>query len=597
MNELNSNTALPDFSHFSIHAAKAQILRLIESATTAKQSAYQVPATWEDFYWPLENAIETLSSAWGIMSHLNAVNDSPPMRQAYESLLSPITTFYTDLSLDSKLFQQYKKLESNLNQATQSSAIQKSIVEKTLRDFRLSGSELIGQQRQRFAQIQERLAQLGQQFSKNVLDATNAYTEQITDVKLLQGLPQDVIEAARAAAATLEKEGWILNLRMPCYLPVMQYADNRELRERFYRAYVTRASELGPPEQNNQPVMNEILALRQEQANLLGFKDFAALSLETKMAKDHQEVIHFLEQLGNRAKPFAQADLKQVTDFAQIGTLQPWDIPYYSEKLKEQRYAFSEHEVKQYFQAEQVLNGLFELVQRLFSAKILPEQGSTWDEAVKLFRIERSGQLIGQFYVDLYARENKRGGAWMDSARGRKQRSQQVQTPIAYLVCNFMPPAQGKPGLLTHDQVITLFHEMGHGLHHLLTQVDELAAAGISGVEWDAVELPSQFMENFCWDYQVIKDLSAHVDTKESLPLALFEKMQRAKHFQSGLQTVRQLEFGLFDMGIHSNSAAISVQQVLDAVRQKVAVIPAVPFNRFQTSFSHIFAGGYAAGY
>ncbi len=595
MSNLNT-TALPDFSQFSIDAASDKIHRLINTAQAAVKAAHNHTPSWEAFYWPLETAIEDLSKEWGMMSHLNGVADSEPLRRAYEALLGPVTQFFTETALDPQLFAQYKALQQHLQQSG-GTPLQLQIVEKALRDFRLGGAELVSPHRERFAQIQERMANLGQSFSKNVLDATNQFTEHVTDLALLDGLPQDVIDAAAMEAKNQQKKGWLLTLRIPCYLPIQQYATNRALRERFYRAYVTRASELGATELNNQPIIEEMLSLRQEQAALLGFEHFAALSLATKMASNVDQVQAFLEQLGSRAKPHALKDLAEVKRFSKTQDLQPWDIPFYSEQLKEQRYAFSEQEAKPYFQAPKVLNGLFKLIERLFGAQIIADTGSTWDQHVTIFRVQRNQRLVGQFYVDLYARGNKRGGAWMDAYSGRKQHGAHLQTPIAYLVCNFMPPVGDQPGLLTHDEVITLFHEMGHGLHHLLTQVDELAVSGINGVEWDAVELPSQFMENFCWDYDVIAQLSEHVQTKAPLPRDLFDKMLKAKHFQSGLQTARQLEFALFDMVIHSSPLPFDVQDKLNQVRSKVAVITPPPFNRFQTSFSHIFAGGYAAGY
>jgi oligopeptidase A len=592
---------LPNFAAFSIDDAKQNIEQLLAQARAAQQAAYAEKPTWEAFYWPLEAAIESLSKQWGLLSHLNAVADSPQLREVYEDLLGPVTQFYTELALDESLFKQYKAL--SIEQTTKSDPLRFRIVENTLRDFRLGGAELVGAQRERFAQIQERAAQLAQQFSKNVLDATNAFTEHVTDSAVLAGLPQDVVDAAALEAKNKNLSGWLLTFRMPCYLPIQQYADNRSLRERFYRAYVTRASDQGPNQLNNLPVIDEILALRLEQAQLLGFENYAQLSLATKMANDSAQVNQFLEQLAARAKPHAQADLKQLAVFAGMSDLQPWDIPYYSEKLKEQRYSFSELEVKNYFQAPRVLDGLFKLVKKLFGAQIRvdpthnADKGGSWDPSVMVCSVTLAERVIGHFYVDLYARSNKRGGAWMDAYRGRKAHQQITQTPIAYLVCNFMAPAHRQPGLLTHDEVITLFHEMGHGLHHLLTQVDELAVAGINGVEWDAVELPSQFMENFCWDYEVVKQLSAHIQTQEPLPRPLFEKMQRAKNFQSGLQTVRQLEFGLFDMALHSASSKVDVTDTINHVRQKVAVIAPPSYNRFEAGFSHIFAGGYAAGY
>ena len=483
------------------------------------------------------------------------------------------------------------------------------IVQNAMRDFRLGGAELAVAQKTRFAEIQEQQAALSTRFSENVLDATNAYTLLIEDESRLAGLPNDVKEAARAAAEKENKPGYQFTLQFPSYFPLLQYADDRRLRETIYRASVTKASELGAsPAWDNSANIDAILALRREEAALLGYPNFAAVSLVPKMAETPEQVIAFLHDLARRAKPFAEKDLAELRAFAasELGleTLRSWDLSYASEKLRERRFAFSEQELKQYFPEPNVVAGLFRLIESLFSVSISTDSASVWHPDVKFFRIERDGALIGQFYLDLYARAGKRGGAWMDDARGRRVRKGRVQTPVAYLTCNFTPPAVvdgvARPALLTHDDLITLFHEFGHGLHHMLTAVDELSVSGISGVEWDAVELPSQFMENFCWEWDVLQKMTCHADTGQTLPRTLFDKMTAAKNFQSGMQTLRQVEFSLFDMHLHYDfeaGHALSVQQLIDRIRSEVAVTSPPPFNRFQNSFSHIFAGGYAAGY
>jgi len=453
--------------------------------------------------------------------------------------------------------------------------------------------------------VSERLAQLSSKFNDNLLDATNAFELIIQDRAKLSGVPDDALEAAHRAAAEVSKAGWKFTLQMPSYLPVMQYADNRDLRERLYRAYATRAAEFGNPAWDNTALISEILKLRYEQAQLLGFKTFSELSLEPKMADTPEHVLGFLEELAMRAKPYAERDLAELKEFAakQLGLaeLQPWDVAYGSEKLRVARYSFSDQEVKQYFPEQQVLAGMFSVVETLYGLSIAADEAPRWHEDVRFFSIRNAdGELVGQFYLDLYARPSKRGGAWMDDAITRRRKAAGIQTPVAYLNCNFSAPVSGRPAMFTHDEVITLFHEFGHGLHHLLTRVDVLGVSGINGVEWDAVELPSQFMENFCWEWDVLKDMTRHIDSGQTLPRALFEKMVAAKNFLSGMQTVRQLEFALFDMHLHHDFDPADTKtplDLLDEVRSRVAVIFPPTYNRFPHGFSHIFGGGYAAGY
>jgi oligopeptidase A len=600
-------SGLPRFQDFHPdHVAPAIEVLLAEAkASLDNVCAADTTVSWQTVVEPLEAATERLSRAWGVVGHLNAVADSESLREAYNAQLPKVTQFWTELGQDTRLHTRYKSLRASKEFESLSPA-QQRIIDNALRDFRLGGAELVSPARERFAEIQERHAALTQKFSENLLDATNAFSLFIEDEAQLDGLPQDVREAARAEAQAENRSGWKFTLRMPSYLPVMQYARSRSLREQMYRAYVTRASEFGQAELNNADLIPELLGLRHEEASLLGFPHFAQVSLEPKMARSPEEVIAFLRDLSKRARPFADRDLRELHEFARqslgLEQLEAWDLAWASELLKESRYAFSEQQVKQYFQAPKVLAGMFSLVERLFSLRITQENGvQTWDPEVKLYRIERDGTLVGQFYIDLYARANKRGGAWMDDARGRKRIAESIQTPVAYLNCNFQPPVGERPATLMHDDVITLFHEFGHGLHHLLTEVDELAVSGINGVEWDAVELPSQFMENFCWEWHVVQAMSAHADTGEALPRDLFERMLAARNFQAGMQTLRQVEFALFDMLLHRSSpaaqSASEVQSLLDSVRREVSVVIPPTYNRFQNSFSHIFAGGYAAGY
>ena len=608
-NALLDLSGLPPFDQIQIAQIAPAIDQLIITARAAVKQAETAQATWADFYLPLEQATEALARTWGIVGHLNGVADSPELREAYELKLPDVTAFWTELGQNKILFNQYQSIKAGPDFDHLPKARQK-IIDNALRDFVLSGAALESPARERYAAVQDEMASAAQEFSKHVLDATNAFSLTITDPTELAGIPEDVLEAAKQQAQAAGVEGWQLNLRMPCYLPVMQYAESSALRRTLYEAYVTRASDLGAPAQDNTQVIDQILRLRSEEAALLGYSAYADVSLASKMAREPATVIGFLRDMAAKAKPFALRDMEELQQYAKqhlsIAILNPWDVLFASEKLKEARYAFSDLELKQYFPVPSVLTGLFSLISKLFDVTVSADQAATWHPDVQFFKVEKRGTLIGQFYLDLYARPTKRGGAWMDDARGRCIKGNSVQTPVAYLTCNFMAPAPGKVSLLTHDEVITLFHETGHGLHHLLTCVEDLAVSGINGVEWDAVELPSQFMENFCWDWQVLQSMTQHVQTLEKLPKALFEKMISAKNFQSGMACVRQLEFSLFDMLIHSGAAAssanapgkpVNVQSVLDAVRSEVAVIKAAEFNRFQTSFSHIFAGGYAAGY
>jgi len=581
-------------------------------AVVAQLEAPQLEVTWDNFVAPLEDATELLGRAWGIVSHLNNVVDTPELRAAYNENQPKITEFWTALSQNEAMFAKYKTLRASAQFAALSAPRQR-IIDNEIRDFRMGGAELPEAQKERFADIQEEHAATSTRFSENVLDATNDYKLLVADVSELAGVPDDVVQAARAAAEKDGKAGYQFTLHFPSYFPLLQFADQRALRETIYRANVTKASELGvdfseKDKWDNSANIVTLLKLRDEEAKLLGYKNFAEVSLVPKMAQSPEHVIGFLEDLARRARPYAEQDLAELRAFAKdelgIDTLEAWDMPYASEKLQERRYAFSAQEVKRYFPEHKVIDGLFRLVQTLFSVSIAPDTSGTWHPDVRFYRIEKDGRLIGQFYLDLYARSGKSGGAWMDDARGRRLKAGALQTPVAYLTCNFTAPAvvdgKAQPSLFTHDEVITLFHEFGHGLHHMLTEIDEIGVSGISGVEWDAVELPSQFMENFCWEWEVLSHMTAHVSTGEALPRALYDKMLAAKNFQSGLQMLRHVEFSLHDMHLHYDydpSGAKSVQEVIDEVRREVAVVMPPAFNRFQHSFSHIFAGGYSAGY
>jgi oligopeptidase A len=628
-NPLLDFSGLPRFTAFRPEHVTPAIDTLLRQARSAvdKAEAATTSATWADFVSPLELATEQLGRAWGMVGHLNGVADTPELRAVFNENLPRVTEFWTALGQNEALFAKYKALSQSAEFA-QMSPPRRKIVTNALRDFRLGGAELVSPARERYAEIQEQQAALSQKFGENVLDATNAFTLDISDEATLAGLPDDALAAARQEAERAGVAGWRFTLQFPSYFPVMQYASDRTLRETLYRAYVTRASSAGNPTLDNTAIIDQTLSLRAEEARLLGYASFAEVSLVSKMADSPGQVIGFLRDLAVRAKPSAHRDMAELRSFAAdnlgLDSLSSWDMAFASERLKEARFAFSDNEVKQYFQLPRVLEGLFGLIGRLFDVRISRDTAEVWHADVGFFRIERAGQLIGQFYLDMFSRPSKRPGAWMDDARGRKLISTGLQTPVAYLTCNVQGPVGAQPALLSHDDVITLFHEFGHGLHHMLTRVDELGVSGISGVEWDAVELPSQFMENFCWEWDIVAAMTAHVDTQAPLPRALFDKMVAARNFQSGLQTLRQVEFALFDMRLHSEwdgvaspttplsatsattaaasaevrrAAGAAVQSLLDEVRQEVAVVTPPEFNRFQNSFSHIFAGGYAAGY
>jgi oligopeptidase A len=605
MNPLLDFTGLPRYTEVRPeHVTPAIDQLLAENRALVERLAADAAPTWDGFAQPLEDANERLARAWGQVSHLHSVMDSPELREAYNENLPKITQYYAELSQHEGLYRKFKALAASTEYAGLSAA-RRRIVDNELRDFRLGGAELPPAQKARFKAIQEELARLSAKFEENLLDATNAWTKTVEDEAQLEGVPEDVKQMFAEMARADGKQGWKLTLQAPSFLPVMQFCANRALREEMYRAYVTRASEFGPAELDNTPLITQIVRLRREAAQLLGYPDYAHVSLVPKMAQTPAEVLDFLNELARRAKPYAERDMAELREYAAkeltLPDLQAWDVAYASEKLRQARYAFSEQEVKQYFPEPRVLAGLFRLIETLYGLEIRASEAPVWHESVKFFDIrDRTGELIGQFYLDLYARESKRGGAWMDDAITRRRTRDGIQTPVAYLNCNFPPPVGGRPSLLTHDEVITLFHEFGHGLHHLLTRMEDLGVSGINGVEWDAVELPSQFMENFCWEWEVLKHMTAHVDTGEPLPRALFDKMLAAKNFQAGMQTVRQIEFALFDMHLHHDydpAGGKGVLDLLDDIRRRVAVVFPPEYNRFPNTFSHIFAGGYAAGY
>jgi oligopeptidase A len=606
MNPLLDTTALPRFAEIKpehvtpavdqvLAENRALIVRLLEDGAQPD---------WDNLMRPLEDANERLSRVWGPIGHLNAVMNSPALREVYNANLPKVTQYFAELGQNLELFNKVKALRASPVFETLSAA-RKRIVENDLRDFRLGGAELADAQKTRFLAIQEEHSSLSSRFSDNLLDATNAFERLVASEADLSGLPEDALHAARDAAEAAGKPGWLFTLKAPSYLPLMQFADNRALREEMYRAYSTRAAEFGKPELDNTPLMAQLLRLRAEEAALLDFGNAAELSLATKMAETPQQVLNFLRELAQRARPFGEKDLAELRNFSRnelgLAELNAWDVAYASEKLRERRYAFSEQEVKQYFPEDAVLAGMFRVTETLFGVSLRASTAPVWHETVRFFDIlDRDGKLVGQFYLDLYARASKRGGAWMDDAVTRRRKDGGIQTPVAYLNCNFSAPVGGKPAVFTHDEVITLFHEFGHGLHHLLTKVEDLAVSGINGVEWDAVELPSQFMENFCWEWSVLLGMTRHVDSGATLPRELFDKMLAAKNFQSGLATLRQIEFALFDMRLHSDfdpNADKTVLELLNEVRQEVAVLIPPAFNRFPNSFSHIFAGGYSAGY
>jgi oligopeptidase A len=609
MNPLLDFSGLPRFDTIRPeHVGPAIDTLLAEAEAAVKHAETVSPVTWDSFVVPLDDATEKLWRAWGQVNHLQGVLNSPELRKAYNDNLPRITRFSSAIGQNLALFSQYRALAEATDPATLDAARAKTL-DNALRDFRLGGAELPDAQKARFAAVREELASLSAKFSENVLDATDEYEFWIKDKQHLSGLPAEVIAACRAAAKAEGEPGWKFTLQMPCYLPVLTYADDRPLRETLYRAYAVRASETGDEKLDNSPLIGKILALRTELAQLLGFASYGEYSLATKMAQSPAEVMDFLRDLARRALPHAKQDRAELEAFARdelgMDTVEPWDVAYVSEKLKQARYSFSAQEVKQYFTEDAVLGGLFGVIKSLYGVDVVADTAPVWHPDVRFYRLQNAdGALVGQFYLDLYAREGKRGGAWMDDCRNRRDRAdggqaRAVQTPLVYLVCNFGKGVDGTPATFTHNDVTTLFHEMGHGLHQLLTEVGELSVAGINGVEWDAVELPSQFMENFCWEWERVQGMTRHVQSGEPLPRALFDRMVAARNFQSGMQTVRQLEFALFDMELHSrfDPTQDSVLALLERVRDEVAVNRPPAWHRFPHSFSHIFAGGYGAGY
>ena len=569
----------------------------------------QVAAEYQALSQALDVPVERLMSAWGHVSHLQSVADTPALRAAHAENLPRIIDFSTRLGADARLYAKTKAVAESPS-ASHLDAAQRKVLSDALRDFVLGGAELHGQARERYGAIQDRAGALSQQFGDHVLDATDAFALDATEAQL-EGVPEDVRQAARAAAQAEGRPGCKLTLQSPCLSPVMQFATDRALRETLYRADATRASEFGPPAWDNGPLMRELLELRAEEAALLSYDSYAELALVAKMARTPAEVLAFVRDLARRARPHAERELAQMSEFAArelaLPEPQAWDRPFVAERLKQSLFSFSSQEVKQYFTLPRVLQGLFRLVETLFGVAIREDRAPVWHDSVRYYNVWRPSQTAGDaavlpiaaFYLDLHSRAGKQAGAWMDDSRGRWRRpGGALQLPVAHLVCNFAPPVGDKPALLTHSDLITLFHEFGHGLHHMLTQVDELAVSGISGVEGDAVELPSQFLENFCWEWEVLQRLSCHVDTGEPLPRALYDKMLAARHFQGGLRLLRQCEFALFDMRLHAEpGTAAHVQQVADEVNAELQPMPAPAFLRYPHTFGHLFNGGYAAGY
>ena len=565
----------------------------------------QTHTDWANTVEKLTDITERVGRIWSVVSHLNSVVDTPELRAVYNELMPEITIFFTEIGQDIELYNRFKIIKNSAEFNTLSPA-QQTKLNHDLRDFVLSGAELPPEQQAELAQLQTEGAQLGAKFAQNIQDATDAFGIYFDDAAPLAGIPEDSIAMFAAAAQSEGKTGYKIGLQIPHYLAVIQYADNRELREQIYRAYVTRASELSDEGKfDNTANVEQTLANALKTAKLLGFKTYAELSLATKMADTPEQVLNFLHDLARRAKPFAEKDFAEIKAFAReslnIEDPQSWDLSYAAEKLRQAKYAFSETEVKKYFPISKVLAGLFAQIKKLYGIELAEKTVPVWHKDVRYFELKQDGQTIGGVYMDLYAREGKRGGAWMDGYKGRRRFADgTLQLPTAYLVCNFTPPVGDKEARLSHDEIITLFHETGHGLHHLLTQVDEVGVSGINGVEWDAVELPSQFMENFVWEYDVLAQMSSHEETGAVLPKELFDKMHAAKNFQRGMFLVRQMEFALFDMEIYHQEDEGRLKewpQILDKVRQEVAVTQPPAYNRFALSFSHIFAGGYAAGY
>ena len=608
-NPLLGLTGLPPFSSIRPEHVEPALDALLAEcrATVARALADNSTYTWANLVQPIEDVEDKLSRAWSPVGHMNSVVNSEALRAAYNACLPKLSEYGTEMGQNEALYQAYRQIADGPEYARLDTA-QRKIVDNALRDFKLSGIALPPAQRERYKAVMQELSSLHAKFEENLLDATNAWNIRITDPARLAGLPDSAVALAKQTAEREGQEGWVFNLEYPSYYPVLTYADDRALRRELYTAYVTRASDEGPHagQWDNGPIMEQILALRHEAAQLLGFANYAERSIATKMAQSTDQVMQFLTDLAERSLPRARADLDEVRAFARdhhgAGDLESWDIPYYSEKLRQHKYAISQEELKPYFPETRVLPGMFAVVNRLYGLDIAEVQGvDTWHPDVRFYEIkDADGRLRGRFYLDLYARPHKRGGAWMDDCIARRMTADGLQTPVAYLTCNFSPPIGKNPALFTHDEVITLFHEFGHGLHHMLTRVDYAGVSGINGVAWDAVELPSQFMENWCWEREALDLIAGHYQTGEPLPEQLYERMQAAKNFQSAMQMVRQLEFSIFDFRLHRDydpARGGRVYDILDEVRQQVAVVRPPSFNRFPHSFSHIFAGGYAAGY
>jgi oligopeptidase A len=600
---------LPPYQHIKPEHVQPAIDTVLADNREAlsKLLAANKTYTWDTLLQPLEDLQDKINHAWSPVSHLNAVINSEALREAHNACLPKLSEYGTELGQNRPLFEAYQAMANSVEFNDLDTAQQK-VINDALRDFRLCGVDLPEDKKARYKEIQQTLSSLTSKFSDNVLDATQGWKKHITDAQQLQGLPDSAMAMAKQTAEAQNQSGWILSLEFPSYFAVMTYADDRDLRKEMHDAYVSRASDQGPNagQWDNSQLMEDILALRHEKAQLLGYENFAELSLATKMAPDTDSVVRFLKELAAKSKPIAQQEFAELQTFATnelgITDVQPWDVLYVSEKLRQNTYAISQEELKAYFPEPKVVSGLFNIVNRLYGLHIREVPGvETWHKDVRFYEIkDQQGKLRGQFFLDLYARPNKRGGAWMAECLCRRKTATGIQTPVAYLTCNFTPPVGDDPALFTHYEVNTLFHEFGHGLHHMLTQVDYMEVSGINGVAWDAVELPSQFMENWCWEKDALDLIAGHYQTGESLPEALRQRLLAAKNFQSAMQMVRQLEFALFDFRLHREydpQQGGRVQQILDEVRQEVAVITPAPYNRFQHSFSHIFAGGYAAGY
>ena len=608
-NPLLELDGLPPFSKIKPEHVKPAITELLDESRRQVEQLLQENNhySWNNLVDPLDDMEDRINRAWSPVGHMNAVVNSDELRESYNECLPLLSEYGTEMGQHEGLYKAFRQIADGNEMATLDTAQQK-VINNALRDFRLSGIELDQDARDRYKEIQQKLSQLSSQYSDNVLDATNAWHKQITDENLLEGLPESARSLAKQTAEQRELDGWVFTLEFPSYYPVITYADNRELREELYTAYVTRASDQGPHagQWDNSALMEDIMALRHEAAGLLGFGNYAERSLATKMADSTEQVMSFLHDLAERSRPAAVRELQEVRDFARehdnSEDLQAWDIGYYSEKLRQKKYAISQEELKPYFPEPRVVKGLFQIVERLYGLQIEAVAGvDCWHKDVQFYRIrDAAGQVRGEFYLDMYARQHKRGGAWMGDCISRRDTAGGVQIPVAYLICNFSPPIGEQPALFTHDEVITLFHEFGHGLHHMLTQIDYAGVSGISGVAWDAVELPSQFMENWCWEREALDLFSGHFESGEKIPEALYQRMQQAKNFQSAMLMMRQLEFAIFDFRIHRDydpASGARIHATLNEVRKQVAVMQPAAFNRFENGFTHIFGGGYAAGY